>query len=171
VGRILLEHDMSDPFVAEIRIFLFNFAPATGRQLLPISSQNTALLRCSAPFYGGDGKSTFACPICRALLRPAARGAGLQSGSSASSQGSSVTPVTFALDSEMPGAQSLRSARPSANGNGQWRPNGQRLQGFAGNLQASNVAENVQHHRLAAAQCQYEPAGAQRRKQPSAQQI
>ena len=56
---------MADPFVAEIRIFPFNFAP-TGwafcdGQILPIS-QNTALFSLLGTTYGGDGKSTFALP-------------------------------------------------------------------------------------------------------------
>lgn len=56
---------MSNPFVAEIRIFAGNFAP-TGwalcdGQLLPIS-QNTALFSLLGTTYGGDGKSTFALP-------------------------------------------------------------------------------------------------------------
>jgi microcystin-dependent protein len=56
---------MADPFVAEIRIFGFNYAP-TGwalcdGQLLPIS-QNTALFSLLGTMYGGDGKSTFALP-------------------------------------------------------------------------------------------------------------
>jgi microcystin-dependent protein len=56
---------MSNPFVAEIRMFGFNFAP-TGwafcdGQLMPIS-QNTALFSLLGTFYGGDGKSTFALP-------------------------------------------------------------------------------------------------------------
>lgn len=56
---------MADPFVAEIRIFPFNFAPAgwafCNGQLLPIS-QNTALFSLLGTTYGGDGKSTFALP-------------------------------------------------------------------------------------------------------------
>jgi microcystin-dependent protein len=53
------------PFVGEITIFAFNFAP-TGwaqcrGQLLPIS-QNTALFSLLGTMYGGDGKSTFALP-------------------------------------------------------------------------------------------------------------
>ena len=56
---------MSDPFVAEIRIFGFNFAPTgwaqCNGQLLPIS-QNTALFSLLGTTYGGDGKSTFALP-------------------------------------------------------------------------------------------------------------
>jgi microcystin-dependent protein len=56
---------MADPFVAEIRIFPFNFAPKGWAfcqgQLLPLS-QNTALFSLLGTVYGGDGKSTFALP-------------------------------------------------------------------------------------------------------------
>ena len=56
---------MSDPFVAEIRMFAGSFAPkgwaTCDGQLLPIS-QNTALFSLLGTFYGGDGKSTFALP-------------------------------------------------------------------------------------------------------------
>ena len=56
---------MSDPYVAEIRIFPFNFAPRgwamCNGQLLPIS-QNTALFSLLGTTYGGDGKTTFALP-------------------------------------------------------------------------------------------------------------
>jgi microcystin-dependent protein len=56
---------MSSPFVAEIRIFPFNFAPKgwafCNGQLMPIS-QNTALFSLLGTTYGGDGKSTFALP-------------------------------------------------------------------------------------------------------------
>ena len=56
---------MSSPFVAEIRMVGFNFAP-TGwatcdGQLLPIS-QNTALFSLLGTQYGGDGKSNYALP-------------------------------------------------------------------------------------------------------------
>lgn len=56
---------MADPFVAEIRIFPFNFAPKgwalCDGQLMPIS-QNTGLFSLLGTTYGGDGKSTFALP-------------------------------------------------------------------------------------------------------------
>ena len=56
---------MSDQFVAEIRIFPFNFAPKgwafCDGQLLPLS-QNTALFSLLGTTYGGDGKSTFGLP-------------------------------------------------------------------------------------------------------------
>src|SRR5215203_4428775 len=56
---------MADPFVAEIRIFPFNFAPKgwawCDGQLLPLS-QNTALFSLLGTTYGGNGKSNFALP-------------------------------------------------------------------------------------------------------------
>ena len=56
---------MADQFVAEIRIFPFNFAPIgwaqCNGQILPIS-QNTALFSLLGTTYGGDGKSNFALP-------------------------------------------------------------------------------------------------------------
>jgi microcystin-dependent protein len=56
---------VADPFVAEIRIFPFNFAPKgwawCDGQLLPLS-QNTALFSLLGTTYGGNGKSNFALP-------------------------------------------------------------------------------------------------------------
>jgi microcystin-dependent protein len=56
---------MTNPFVAEIRIFPFNFAPTgwafCAGQILPLS-QNTALFSLLGTTYGGDGKSNFALP-------------------------------------------------------------------------------------------------------------
>lgn len=57
-----------DPFVAEIRIFPFNFAPKgwafCDGQILPIS-QNTALFSLLGTTYGGDGVVTFGLPDLR----------------------------------------------------------------------------------------------------------
>jgi microcystin-dependent protein len=56
---------MSDPFLAEIRIVPFNFAPRgwsfCDGQLLPIA-QNTALFSLLGTTYGGNGETTFALP-------------------------------------------------------------------------------------------------------------
>src|ERR1700709_1824709 len=64
-SRRRLKEDAMDPFVAEIRIFGFNFAPKgwafCDGQLLPLS-QNTALFSLLGTTYGGDGKSNFALP-------------------------------------------------------------------------------------------------------------
>ncbi len=56
---------MTDPFVAEIRTFGFNFPPSgwafCDGQILPLS-QNTALFSLLGTMYGGNGMSTFALP-------------------------------------------------------------------------------------------------------------
>ena len=56
---------MADPYIAEIRICGFNFAPKgwafCNGQILPIS-QNTALFSLLGTTYGGDGRTTFALP-------------------------------------------------------------------------------------------------------------
>jgi microcystin-dependent protein len=72
---------MSSPFVAEIRVVGFSFAP-TGwalcdGQLMPIS-QNTALFSLLGTNYGGDGESTFALPnIQGSVVVGAGQGPGL----------------------------------------------------------------------------------------------
>src|SRR5215475_986082 len=56
---------MSNPFVAEIRIFTGGFAPKgwafCDGQILPLS-QNTALFSLLGTTYGGNGTSNFALP-------------------------------------------------------------------------------------------------------------
>lgn len=72
---------MSEPFIAEIRIFAGNFAPRgwafCNGQLLPIS-QNTALFSLIGTTYGGDGRTTTALPDLqgRSPMHPG-RGPGL----------------------------------------------------------------------------------------------
>lgn len=74
---------MSEPFVAEIRIFAGNFAPRgwafCDGQLLPVA-QNTALFSLIGTVYGGDGRTTTALPNLqgRAPMHPG-RGPGLTS--------------------------------------------------------------------------------------------
>src|SRR5437588_3232683 len=56
---------MSEPFIAEIRIVPYNFAPRgwafCNGQILAIS-QNTALFSLLGTTYGGNGQTTFALP-------------------------------------------------------------------------------------------------------------
>ena len=74
---------MSDPFIAEVRLFAGNFAPRTWAfcdgQLLPIA-QNTALFSLIGTTYGGDGRTTTQLPDLRgrAAMHPG-RGPGLTS--------------------------------------------------------------------------------------------
>ena len=94
---------MTDPFVAEIRIFPFNFAPRgwafCNGQLLPIS-QNTALFSLLGTFYGGDGKSTFALPDLQdSVAMHAGQGQGLSQRFIGEQSGSDF--VTL-IGSEMP---------------------------------------------------------------------
>lgn len=94
---------MSDPFVAEIRMFPFNFAPKgwafCDGQLLPIS-QNTALFSLLGTVYGGDGKSTFALPNLQGST-PLCSGQA-QGGSLYDLGQMSGTEAVTLIDSEMP---------------------------------------------------------------------
>ncbi|WOD30102.1 phage tail protein [Alloalcanivorax xenomutans] len=62
---------MSEPFIGEIRMVGFKFAPRgwafCDGQLLPIN-QNTALFSILGTTYGGDGKTNFALPDLRGRL-------------------------------------------------------------------------------------------------------
>ena len=59
---------MAEPFLAEIRMVSFNFAPKgwamCNGQVLPIN-QNQALFSILGTTYGGDGRTTFALPDLR----------------------------------------------------------------------------------------------------------
>ena len=59
---------MTEPFLGEIKIFSFNFAPrgwaSCDGQLLPIN-QNQALFSLLGTMYGGDGRTTFGLPDLR----------------------------------------------------------------------------------------------------------
>jgi microcystin-dependent protein len=103
---------MADPFVAEIRIFPFNFAPRgwawCDGQLLPLS-QNTALFSLLGTTYGGNGQSNFALPDLqgRAAMHPG-QGPGLSLHDLGETGGSET--VTL-LESEIPAhAHAMRGA-------------------------------------------------------------
>ena len=115
---------MADPFVAEIRIFGFTFAPSgwatCDGQVLPIR-QNTALFSLLGTTYGGDGKNTFALPRLggSAPMHPG-QGSGLSLHDLGESGGTETVQVTIG---EMPAhthmVQSSNVAgnrtRPAAN--------------------------------------------------------
>jgi microcystin-dependent protein len=72
---------MSEPFIAEIRIFAGTFAPRNfafcDGQLLPIA-QNTALFALVGTTYGGDGRTTLGLPDLKGRApMHAGRGPGL----------------------------------------------------------------------------------------------
>lgn len=116
---------MADPFVAEIRIFPFNFAPKgwawCDGQILPLS-QNTALFSLLGTTYGGNGKSNFALPDLqgRAPMHPG-QGPGLSLHDLGETGGAETVSL---LQSEIPshnhslGAQNVPlggSASPAGN--------------------------------------------------------
>jgi microcystin-dependent protein len=110
---------MADPFVAEIRIFPFNFAPKgwawCDGQLLPLS-QNTALFSLLGTTYGGNGKSNFALPDLqgRAPMHPG-QGPGLSLHDLGETGGSET--VTL-LESEVPAhSHALQGTAGNANQN------------------------------------------------------
>jgi microcystin-dependent protein len=117
---------MSEPFVGEIRMFGFGFAPQgwalCDGQLLPIN-QNTALFSLLGTTYGGDGRTTFALPDLRSRV-PVGQGQGPGLSSYAEGQASGAETVTLAA-SQMPGHTHQVKASSSAAGSGQ--PEGRTL--------------------------------------------
>jgi len=91
---------MSEPFIAEIKIFAGNFAPRNfafcNGQLLPIA-QNTALFSLVGTTYGGDGRTTFGLPNLqgRAPMH-AGRGPGLTTRRLGETRGNSSETLTAA---------------------------------------------------------------------------
>src|SRR3979409_901138 len=122
---------MADPFVAEVRIFPFNFAPKgwawCDGQLMPLS-QNTALFALLGTTYGGDGKSNFALPDMQgnAPTHPG-QGPGLSLHDLGETGGSET--VTL-LESEMPAHS--HAFQFSNNDSGAQPPPVQRLAGGVG---------------------------------------
>jgi microcystin-dependent protein len=108
---------VSSPFVAEIRIFPFSFAPVgwafCDGQILPLS-QNTALFSLLGTTYGGNGTSNFALPNLQgAAPMFYGQGAGLSLRDIGETGGS---PEVTLLDSEAPQHQhSLQAATHTAN--------------------------------------------------------
>ena len=84
---------MSEPFLAEIRIVGFNFAPRgwafCDGQILPIN-QNQALYSLLGTTYGGDGRTTFALPDLRGRV-PVHTGESHQLGSKGGAETTTLT--------------------------------------------------------------------------------
>ncbi len=83
---------MSEPFLAQIAIFGFNFPPRgwalCDGQILPIN-QNQSLFALLGTTYGGDGRTSFALPDLRGRL-PMQWGGGKNIGLKAGSEGVSL---------------------------------------------------------------------------------
>ena len=84
---------MAEPFLSEIRIFSFGFAPQgwalCNGQLLPIN-QNQALFSLLGTTYGGDGRVNFALPDLRGRV-PIHEGSGHTLGERAGEQSHTIS--------------------------------------------------------------------------------
>jgi microcystin-dependent protein len=124
---------MSEPFIAEIRMFAGNFAPRgwafCNGQILSIA-QNTALFALIGTTYGGNGQTTFALPDLRSRIPVhAGQGPGLSNYTLGQSAGSETTtlnasnipqfavnlPVTGAIAAHTEGAT---TSKPASGGQG-----------------------------------------------------
>jgi len=121
---------MSEPFLGEIRVVGFNFAPRgwalCNGQLLPIN-QNTALFSILGTTYGGNGTTTFALPNLQGRV-PLHFGNGFVQGQSGGEEGHVLIPAEIPghSHSAMANASSADAAAPGGN--------------FWGNSQQSNYA-------------------------------
>src|SRR5437763_10623526 len=84
---------MAEPFLSEIRIFSFGFAPQgwalCNGQLLPIN-QNQALFSLLGTTYGGDGRVNFALPNLQSRV-PIHMGSGHTLGERGGEQGHTLS--------------------------------------------------------------------------------
>jgi microcystin-dependent protein len=136
---------MADPFVAEIRIFPFNFAPRgwafCDGQLLPIS-QNTALFSLLGTTYGGDGKSNFALPNVQgnAPMQPG-QGNGLSLHDLGETGGSETVSL---LESEIPSHAHVMRAHNGDQGDHQNPASNTSIaQSAQGSAYKSNTGQNL----------------------------
>jgi len=137
---------MSNPFLAEIRIFTAGFAPKgwalCDGQLMPIS-QNTALFSLLGTTYGGNGTSNFALPNLQGCApMQAGQGPGLSLRDLGETAGEQT--VTL-LQTEMPahshtaqGATGSSATTPASNAWGEGGKFG------GGNIYTATGANNVQ---------------------------
>lgn len=133
---------MSEPFVGEIRMFGFGFAPQgwalCNGQLLPIS-QNQALFSLLGTTYGGDGRTTFALPDMQSRV-PVCQGQGPGLSSYAEGQAGGAETVTLAA-AQMPGHTHPVKASSSAAGSDQ--PGGRALARSASHIYTAEPDTNT----------------------------
>src|SRR5437870_5974435 len=102
---------MGTPFMSEVKIVSFNFAPKgwamCNGQFLPIN-QNQALFSLLGTMYGGNGQTTFALPDLRGKV-PLHVGQGFLQGQAAGEENHTLIP------SEMPAHNHLAQATSSAS--------------------------------------------------------
>lgn len=110
---------MTEPFLAEIRAFSFNFAPRgwamCDGQLLAIN-QNQALFSLLGTTYGGDGRTNFALPDLRGRV-PIHIGEGHVQGERAGEQSHTLAAAEMPQHTHALQAASATGDTPVAPGN------------------------------------------------------
>ena len=110
---------MAEPFLSEIRIFSFNFAPKgwalCNGQLLPIN-QNQALFSLLGTTFGGDGRVNFALPDLRGRT-PIHVGSGHTLGERGGEQAHTLSIAELPTHTHVVNASSANAATPIPSGN------------------------------------------------------
>src|SRR6478735_7991259 len=110
---------MATPFLAEIKIISWNFAPQgwafCNGQFLPIN-QNQALFSLLGTMYGGNGQTTFALPDLRGRV-PTHRGGGLFQGQAAGQEFHTVTQQEMPAHNHVLQAGNVAAGAAVLNGN------------------------------------------------------
>ena len=110
---------MAEPFLSEIRIFSFDFAPKgwalCNGQLLPIA-QNQALFSLLGTTYGGDGQVNFALPDLRGRV-PMHEGGGHTLGERSGAEADTITTNTLASHDHVLQATANPADNRSPDGN------------------------------------------------------
>ncbi len=106
---------MTEPFIGEIQLFAFQFAPRgwaqCNGQLLPIM-QNQALFSLLGTMYGGDGRTTFALPDLRGRV-PLHVDAAYSQGQRGGEETHTLTVVELPAHTHTPLASSAALSSPS----------------------------------------------------------
>ena len=110
---------MAEPFLSEIRLMSFNFAPKgwafCNGQLLPIN-QNQALFALLGTTYGGNGQTTFALPNFQGRT-PIHTGYGHTLGETAGEQAHTLTLSEMPAHTHPVQAVGVKGTTPIATGN------------------------------------------------------
>lgn len=110
---------MGNPFLSEIRITSFNFAPKgwalCDGQLMPIN-QNQALFSLLGTTYGGDGTTNFALPDLRGKV-PFHFGNGFSLGQTGGETSHTLSSQEMAAHNHLPIASSANATLASPGGN------------------------------------------------------
>lgn len=110
---------MSEPFIAEIRMVAFNFAPRgwalCNGQLLPIA-QNQALFSILGTTYGGNGQTTFALPDLRGRS-PAHIGSDIQLGQAGGEENHTLHNAEMPVHTHMAVGDAAEASAASPAGN------------------------------------------------------